>query len=153
GGFFKNRAEHYLPNVNGLILLCDGKRGIPLAVIESGLITQMQTGAATAVAAKYLARLDSEIVTVFGAGAQAAIHLRALAQIIPMNHASLWSRNDTALIARQLSKSLDLEVRSAKDQLTAAHEADIIVTTTPSKSWILGRGLIRPGTFVAAIGA
>lgn len=59
-----------LPNVIGLIVLCDGTNGVPLAVMESGLVTRLRSGAATAVTAKYLARPDSHTVTICGAGIQ-----------------------------------------------------------------------------------
>ena len=61
GGFFQNRARYGLPNIQGLILLSRADNGTPLAVMDSGEITTQRTGAATAVAAKYLAKQDSRV--------------------------------------------------------------------------------------------
>src|ERR1051326_1064849 len=66
GGFFQNMARFGMPNIQGIILLCDGTKGYPLAIMDSTEITIKRTGAAAAIAAKYLARKDSSIVTICG---------------------------------------------------------------------------------------
>src|SRR5438874_1479802 len=63
GGFFQNKTRFNMPNIQGLILLCDAENGYPVAAMDSIEITIRRTGAATAVAAKYLARPDSEVAT------------------------------------------------------------------------------------------
>src|SRR5262245_2494919 len=63
GNFFHNKERFALPNIQGLIVLCDAHNGYPLAVMDSIEITILRTGAATAVAAKYLARPNSAVVT------------------------------------------------------------------------------------------
>jgi len=153
GGFFQNRARLGLPNIIGLILLCDGATGVPLAVLESGLVTQLRTGAATAVAARYLARRNSETVTICGAGNQAEIQLRALARVLPLKRALIWARGNSAPFVEQMSQTLEMEVYSVVGLTRAARESDVVVTCTPAKHWFLGREHIGPGTFIAAIGA
>jgi ornithine cyclodeaminase/alanine dehydrogenase-like protein (mu-crystallin family) len=152
GGFFGNRASFGLPTIIGLILLCDGTNGAPLAVMESGLVTRLRTGAATAVAAKYLARPDSEVVTICGAGIQADIQLRGLTRVLPLRRAFVWSRGDPESFAARIAEDLDLDVRPATDLGEATRQSDVIVTCTPAKSWILGRQHVPPGAFIAAIG-
>jgi alanine dehydrogenase len=153
GGFFANRTKLGLPNIVGLILLADGASGIPLALMESGLLTSLRTAAATAVAAKYLARCESQVVTICGAGVQAEVQLRALTRVLPIQRAWVWSRRDATAFCRRMSNALELEVRPQADLQTAAHQSDIIVTCTPAKHWFLGRQHVVPGTFVAAVGA
>jgi alanine dehydrogenase len=153
GGFFQNRARLGLPNVIGLILLCDGATGAPLAVLESGLVTQFRTGAATAVAARYLARRDSETVTICGAGTQAEIQLRALMHVLPLKRAFIWSHGNSATFVERMGRTLKIEVESVTELARAARASDVVVTCTPAKRWFLGREHIGPGTFVAAIGA
>src|SRR6266542_2790453 len=63
GGFFENASHFALPNIQGAIVLCDGETGSPLAIMDSGEITTKRTAAATAVAAKYLARPESAVAT------------------------------------------------------------------------------------------
>ena len=67
-GFFQNKIRYGLPNIQGLILLFDAEKGVPLAVMDSAEITIQRTGAATAVAAKYLAREDTTHATICGCG-------------------------------------------------------------------------------------
>jgi ornithine cyclodeaminase/alanine dehydrogenase-like protein (mu-crystallin family) len=153
GGFFQNWAHFALPNIIGLILLCDGSTGAPLSIIESGLVTRMRTGAATAVAARYLARRNSETATICGAGIQGEIQLRALAHVLPLKRAFIWSRGHNALLAERLSLELEIDVHSVRDLVQATRKSDVVVTCTPAKRWFLGREHIRPGTFVAAVGA
>lgn len=59
GGFFQNMQRFAMPNIQGIILLCDGENGYPLAIMDSTEITINRTGAAAAIAAKYLARQDT----------------------------------------------------------------------------------------------
>lgn len=155
GSFFDNRVRHGLPNIIGLIVLSDGATGAPLAVMESGTVTRVRTGAATAVAARYLARPGSETVTVCGAGLQGAIQLRALARVLPLRRALFWSRDRGHALATAAEASRDLPIDcAATDDLPAATlRSDVIVTCTSARAWFLGRQHVRPGTFVAAVGA
>jgi alanine dehydrogenase len=153
GGFFQNRAKLGLPNIVGLILLSDASNGCPLAIIESGLVTRLRTGAATAIAAKYLARPNSDTATICGAGVQAAIQLRSLLQVLPLRRVFIWSRSNADSFAAQMAQELSIEVTSVQDLSTATLRSDVIVTCTPSKSWFLGKEHVSPGTFIAAVGA
>src|SRR2546422_11777045 len=68
GNFFRNPERFGMPAIQGIVLLCDGENGRPLALMDSIEITILRTGAATAVAAKYLARADARVVTSCGCG-------------------------------------------------------------------------------------
>jgi alanine dehydrogenase len=153
GSFFGNRPRFGLPNIVGLILLCDGANGLPLAVMDSGLVTRLRTAAATAVAAKYLASPTSRTITICGAGVQAEAQLRALAQVLPIRNAFVWSRSGANALAQSMTEQLQLDVRAVADLTTAAQQSDVIVTCTPAKHWYLGRKQVRAGAFVAAVGA
>ena len=155
GGFFQNRARYGLPNIVGLILLSSARDGTPLAVMESGLITRLRTGAATAVAARRLARADSRTVAILGSGLQARIQLEALGLVLPLDRARIWSRSGagTVAAAAELSERLGLEVTATGDIRDAVGDADVVVTCTSAKEWFLGKDMIGPGTFVAAVGA
>src|SRR5262249_22583702 len=82
--FFQNAKTFGMPNILGIIVLCDGENGYPLAVMDSIEITILRTGAATAVAAKYLARADARAATICGCGNQGRISLRALTAVRPV---------------------------------------------------------------------
>jgi ornithine cyclodeaminase/alanine dehydrogenase-like protein (mu-crystallin family) len=153
GGFFQNRATHGLPNIIGIIVLSDGTTGVPRAIMESGVVTRLRTGAATAVAAKYLARPDSETALICGAGLQAQIQLRSLARVLPLKRFYLYHYRDASELARQLSDELQLEGHYTPDLAKHARTADVIVTCTPAKQAFLMQSHVVPGTFIAGVGA
>src|SRR5262245_17876434 len=78
GNFFRNAELYGMPNIQGIIMLCDGENGYPLALMDSIEITILRTGAATAVAAKYLARDNARVATICGCGNQGRIQIKAL---------------------------------------------------------------------------
>src|SRR5215213_8553343 len=80
--FPQNVKRFSLPLIQGIIVLCDGENGYPLALMDSIEITIQRTGAATAVAAKYLARPDSKVATIAGCGNQGRISLQSLAEVL-----------------------------------------------------------------------
>jgi alanine dehydrogenase len=155
GGFFQNRARLDLPNIQGLILLYDATNGVPLAVMESATVTILRTGAATAVAAKHLARTGASVATICGVGTQGAVQLRALHHVLPLTKVYAWSRDSAraAAFATAMSAELGIAVTAAPNLRSATLASDVIVTCTPAKQWFLGRDDVEPGTFIAAVGA
>jgi ornithine cyclodeaminase/alanine dehydrogenase-like protein (mu-crystallin family) len=155
GGFFQNRARFDLPNIQGLILLYDATNGVPLAVMESSTVTILRTGAATAVAARRLARKGASVATICGVGIQGAVQLRSLSRVLTLEKAYAWSRDQAraADFAARMSAELGFPVEPAADLGAATRQSDIIVTCTPAKSWFLGAEHVRTGTFIAAVGA
>jgi len=155
GGFFKNRERTGLPNIQGLILLSRGDNGVPLAAMDSIEVTIQRTGAATAVAAKYLARPDSQVCTICGCGNQGTIQLRALKHALPLKKAYVWSPfpQEAERFAAAMSEALAMDVAPAPDLRTALGHSDVCVTCTPSRSPFIRRDWIPPGMFIAAVGA
>src|SRR5262245_26280041 len=94
--FSNNMARFGLPAIQGLVILCDAQSGFPLAVMDSIEITLLRTGAATAVAAKYLARDDSRVVTICGCGNQGRIQLKALTCVLPIERAFAFDADPLA---------------------------------------------------------
>src|SRR6185436_3280324 len=82
--FPENLKTFGRPTIQGTVVLFDARHGEPLAVMDSGSITALRTGAATAVAAKYLARPESRVATVVGCGVQGEIQLAAIAAVLPL---------------------------------------------------------------------
>src|SRR5262245_65034185 len=75
--FPNNPRQYALPTIQGLIVVMDMERGVPLAVLDSSLITTLRTAAATALAAKYLARRNASAITIVGCGTQGRASLEA----------------------------------------------------------------------------
>ena len=80
--FPHNREQHALPTIQGSISVCDATNGFPLAIMDSIEITILRTGAATAVAAKYLAAEDASTVAICGCGVQGRVQLRSVAEVL-----------------------------------------------------------------------
>ena len=124
-----NRERHGLPTIQGVIALFDVGTGRPLALLDSAEITSVRTAAATAVAARYLARSDSAVVAVCGCGVQGRAQLRALTRVLPIRTALAFDADHGRAeeYAATMRRELGLEVRAVGD--------------------------VRPGAFVAAVGA
>jgi alanine dehydrogenase len=155
GNFPENNAHFGLPTIQGVIVLCDAEKGSPLAVMDSSVITSLRTAAATAVAAKHLARPDSRTLTVCGCGNQGDVQARALAHICRLERGFAYDKNEaqTQRLARQLSQDLEILVTPVTDLKAAVRQSDICVTCTTSRQALLGPDDVRPGTFIAAVGA
>ncbi len=155
GNFMRNQARFGLPSIQGVIVLCDAETGALLAVMDSIEITILRTGAATGVAAKYLARADAATATICGCGNQGRVSLRALAQVRPIEQVFAFDINaeQAARYAEDMSNELPLTVTAVRDLPEAFSNSDIIVTCTPSKQPFLRQADVVPGTFIAAVGA
>lgn len=153
--FPQNAKRFGLPLIQGVVVLCDAESGYPLALMDSIEITILRTGAATAVAAKYLARPDSRSILICGCGNQGAVSLRAIASLFPLNRTCAYDVDHTRAeqFARELSDDLRIEVEAVSSVAEAMSEADICVTCTPSRKFFVKRESVKPGTFVAAVGA
>jgi alanine dehydrogenase len=153
---YPNNHRYNLPGVMATIILCDPQTGRPLAIMDGTYITSLRTGATGGIAAKYLARKNASVIGMIGAGVQARTQLLALQCILP--HISEVKAYDklpetshkfAADMAEHLGPS---RIRSVAT-VAAAADADIIVTTTPSREPVLLKEHIRPGTHINAIGA
>ncbi len=155
GNFFRNRERFGMPNIQGLIALCDAENGALLAALDSIEITILRTGAATAVAAKYLAREDASVATICGCGNQGRVSLRALTRVreIAQVYAFDTDIDQSARYADELSNELRLTVTATRDLAEAVRQSDICVTCTPSTQPFLFQSDVAPGTFIAAVGA
>lgn len=155
GNFFHNHERHGLPRIQGVIALCDGETGTPLAVLDSAEITAQRTAAATAVAARHLARPDAAVATICGCGLQGRVQLRALCRVRPLRRVFAVDTNpgEAERFARAMGPVLDLEVTALSHHAAGVAQSDIVVTCTPARRFFLRREEVRPGTFVAAVGA
>lgn len=150
-----NPARFGLPTIQGLVVLCDAEKGSPLAVMDSREITSLRTAAATAVAAKYLARPASRTLTLCGCGSQGLAQVRALARVVRVKSVFTYDKDrvQAERLAKRLSEELGIAISSAVDLVSVTRKSDVIVTCTTSREPLLGADDVRPGTFIAAVGA
>ena len=136
------------------ILLYRISTGALDAIVEASVLGQIRTGAASGVAAKYMARPDSRVMTLFGAGFQAQSQVEALRRVLPgLERINLVSRSPER--ARQFCSDLkgELEVVHAKDIEQAVAAADVITTATGTRQPLFDGAWLRPGVHVNAVGS
>lgn len=131
-GYPDNQARG-LPYISGLLILNDPETGVPIAVMDATWITARRTGAATAVAAKYLARGDSSSVGIVACGVQGRSNLEALCCLFDIHHVKAFDiRAEVAVrYAEEMSETLGVDVECVNDPKSAVAGADIVVTSGP----------------------
>lgn len=141
---------HGFPTVMAIIIYSDPETGYPLAIMDGTDITSYRTGAAAAIASKYLARKDSHTLGIIGAGQQAYTQIMAHTQLF--NFTLIKVHDYSIIAAEKLIKSFpDLSFKICSLQETAS--SDIVCTLTPSRAPFLKKEWIAPGTHINAIGA
>lgn len=153
-GFYGNFKLGLPPGI-AIIILMDLKTGIPVAIMDGTYVTAYRTGAAGAVAAKVLARKDSKIIGVVGAGTQARMQILALREIFSLKKIKVWDINTTGRdrYVEEMSEQLKIQIEPVEDIKDAVIEADIIVTVTPSRKALVMKEWIQEGVHINAIGA
>jgi ornithine cyclodeaminase/alanine dehydrogenase-like protein (mu-crystallin family) len=155
GNFPDNPKQRGLPTIQGVILLCDAEDGSLLAVMDSIEITLRRTAAASALAAKFLARRNADCIAICGCGEQGRAQLAALVQVLPLKRAVVWDIDPDK--ARHLASDthelfgLDASAVSAVGDATL--QAGVIVTATSARTAFLTSDCVSPGAFIAAVGA
>ncbi|HLB64475.1 MAG TPA: ornithine cyclodeaminase family protein [Anaerolineales bacterium] len=154
-GYPANQA-HGLPYISGLLILNDVETGIPYAVMDCTWITAYRTGAATALAARYLARPESETVGILACGVQGRTNLEALAALFPLKRAYAYDvvAAAQARYVDEMSARLGLEVVGVREPRQAVAESDLVVTSGPilkHPTPTIERDWLRPGAFGSAV--
>ena len=153
--FPANRTQSRLPTIQGLIAVYDAENGRLLAVLDSIDITIKRTAAASAVAAKYLARKNSSVVTICGCGEQGQAQLRALHSVLPLKKIYAFDLDERVAenFASKLSRELKIDIEPVRDLPSAIQKSDVCVTCTPANEFFVRKEDVAPGTFIAAVGA
>jgi alanine dehydrogenase len=153
----ENRVKYGLPTVMAVVVLVNPKNGFPLAIMGGKTLTDMRTGAAGGIAAKYLARKNSKIVGMVGAGAQARTQLASLLEVYgKLEEVRVWGRYKSGdeFAAEIKSKYSNINrTFSVKSVKEAVEGADIVVTATPSRQPLVMNDMVSPGMHFNCIGA
>src|SRR5438132_4695374 len=150
-----NRPQSDLPTIQGLIAVYDAEDGRPLAVLDSIDITIKRTAAASAVAAKYLARKNSSVATICGCGGKARAQLRAIHSVLALKKILGFDLNKGPAknFAADLSHELKLDIEPTRDLPTAIQKSDVCVTCTTSTEFFVRKEDVAYGTFITTVGA
>jgi ornithine cyclodeaminase/alanine dehydrogenase-like protein (mu-crystallin family) len=152
--FPENRVARDLPTIQGTLVIHDARSGAPLAVMDSIEITALRTAAATGVAARHLARHDATTLAIIGCGLQGERHARLLPLVRQITRAVVFDASVVA--ARRLASMIETDLRIpsavASSPAEATREADICVTCTTSREFLLNASHVSAGAFVAGVG-
>ena len=152
---FPDNAARGKPAVLGTYLLLSAETGETLAVMDATRLTAWRTGAASALASRYLSRPDAARLVMVGAGALAPQLVRAHASVRPIRQVAIWNRSpDRArALAATLRVTAGLEIGIADDLEAAVRQADIVSTATLSSEPLIRGAWLAPGTHVDCVGA
>jgi ornithine cyclodeaminase/alanine dehydrogenase len=145
-----------LPYIAGLVIVNDDETGLPLAVMDCTWITGMRTGAATALAAKHLARPESEMVGVLGCGVQGRTNLEALATLFPVKHVMAYDKapDSAERYAVEIRERFGIDVTVVGDPRGAVSGCDMVVTAGPllrTPHATIQAGWLAEGAFASAV--
>jgi ornithine cyclodeaminase/alanine dehydrogenase-like protein (mu-crystallin family) len=154
-GYPGNQAKG-LPYITGLLILNDPETGIPLAIMDCTWITAKRTGAATAVAAKYLARLESSTIGIVACGVQGRSNLEALACLFKITKVKAYDLYPEIAerYAAEMSPALNLNIEPVKNLPEAVKGLDIVVTSGPilkNPKPLIEPGWLAPGAFASPV--
>ena len=143
-------SSHGLPSIMAILIYSDPETGYPLAIMDAIEITAYRTGAAAAIASRYLARRDSHTIGIIGAGFQAHTQILAHAELFSPISINVFDVSKAA-VDRLMQSLSQLSIKNCSIQEAVA--SDIVCTLTPSRSPVIKKEWIAAGTHINAIGA
>lgn len=154
GGYWPHNIAKGLTNHQSSTLLFDPETGRASALVSANYLTGVRTGAASAIATRWLSRRDASVLGIIGTGGQSAYQLRATAAVRNLKRVHAWDPSpENVERFSQVVESLGLDFVPENDREAVAGAADILITVTPSKTPLIERGWVRPGTHISAMGA
>lgn len=143
-----------LPLIHATMVVSDARTGVPLALLNGDTITNLRTGAGSGLATDLLARPDSTIAAVFGAGTQARFQLEGVTAVRPIEKSYVVNRTAERAerYATEMSDRLGIDVVPATDETALAH-ADVVCTATTATDPLFRDEHLHPGTHINAVGA
>lgn len=153
---YPDNQRRDLPYITGLLLLNDPETGIPIAIMDCTWITAKRTGAATAVAAKYLARPESATIGIVACGVQGRSNLEALSCLFKITKVKAYDLYPEIAerYAREMSEALNLDVEPVKNLPEAVKGLDMVVTSGPilkNPKPLIERGWLARGAFASPV--
>lgn len=156
--FFGGNPTRDLPTIHALVCLVDHETGVPLAIMEGGYVTALRTGAVSGAATDLLARQDSRVLTVIGAGVQGVTQAAAVCAVRPIERILVADTRPDAFgrYAEAIAADwpdLSDRIEPAADVSSAVREADVICTATTARAPVFDDRDLKPGTHINGVGA
>jgi len=152
----EDNTKYELPAVFSILVYTHPETGFPLVICDGSYHTLMRTGASAAVSAKWLARPDSSVLAIIGTGSVAQGTLATCNAVFEWREVRVWSRTQASVdrfLQSEQPKFPHLTIEGSTDLEQAVRSADVVVTGTHARGWIVDDAWIEPGTHIAALGA
>jgi ornithine cyclodeaminase/alanine dehydrogenase-like protein (mu-crystallin family) len=150
---FPTNLARGIPSLTGSYLLLSGDTGLPLALLDGGALTRWRTAAASALAARFLARPDAGKHLIVGAGALAPYFARAFSAVLPIREISIWNRTRTRAEAVATELRADgLPCQAVPDLDAAVRTADIVTCITGAEEPLVRGAWLKPGSHLDLVG-
>ena len=163
----ENNPKIGLPKVNATALVCDGKTGKLIAILNAEPITSYRTGAAAAIGAKYLANKNSRNLLVIGSGNVAKYSTAAVLITMPSikkvyiynsrrmidNDELLLFKGEVKELLKESGMEINAEFESVSDIQEITQKSDIIISATPSDKALIDASWVKAGTHFSCMGA
>ncbi len=153
---FPDNPQRNLPTIHALVMVLDPETGAPVALLDGARLTALRTGAGAGAATRVLARPDSHVMALFGAGGQAPDQVEAVLAVRPIEEVRIYTRSGTSAerladhLSRRHPRVLFRPVSTPRD---AVQGADIISCATTSTTPVFDPEDVAPGTHINGIGS
>ncbi len=152
----EDNGRFELPAVFSILVYTHPETGFPLAICDGSYHTLMRTGASAAVSAKWLARPGSSVLAILGTGSVGQGTLATCDTVLAWDEVRIWSRSQESVdrfVASEGPRYPHLRLIGTTDVRMAVEGADVIVTGTHARGWIVDEAWVKPGAHLAALGA
>jgi alanine dehydrogenase len=154
GGYWPHNLAQGFTNHQSSTLMFDPETGRASALVSANYLTGIRTGAASAIATKYLARRDAERLGIIGTGAQSTYQLQATLAVRSIREVHAWDPSPDNLVAfGKVVEGMGLRYIAETEREAVAANADVLITVTPSREALLEKGWVKKGTHISAMGA
>ena len=152
---FNDNAKKGIPYIGGVIILNEARTGEVLAIMDGSYITDIRTGASAGVACKYLAKKDSKVLAVIGAGVQGRMNARAVASVLKLNEIRVADLYPAAAqkYAQEMTRELGIKVTACATNEEACQNADVIITVTIADAPLVMKDWLKAGCTVLSLGS
>lgn len=153
--FYEGNRTKELPPTSSMVILFDAQTGLPVCIMEADWVTALKTGGSTAITAKYLARPDSQVATIFGAGGLGRMHLLGLAEVFQLEEVRVVDVIPAAAerFVAEMSEQIGVPMIIPSSPEAAVRDADIIITVTTGSAVNVEVPWVKPGAFIARLGS
>lgn len=154
---YPHNLKNNLPLIHAAVLVLKADTGQPIAILEGGTLTAIRTGAATGAATDLLARQNSHVAAIFGAGVQARTQLEAVCNVRDIQQVWIYDLNNQAAESMKVELAgqspIPSDIRIASSPTQAVVNADVICTATTSKKPVFEDQDLKPGVHINGVGS